>query len=110
MSPAQLLWLRRLGIALALAAAFGYFPSFFYRRSGLAHYFRLRAEFEALHAGNLRLREQNLKLRRDLDSLVDPLNEATGGLSEAAVERVARDELGFVRSGEVVFQIERRGP
>jgi cell division protein FtsB len=107
MSSVQLLWFRRLGIALMVAVSLGYLPYHLYSRSGLAHYFGLRAELEALHAGNLRLREINLELRRELDSLVDPLNDAMGGLSDTAVEHVARDELGLVRPDEVVFQIER---
>jgi cell division protein FtsB len=103
MDTARFVWLSRLGIAAAVAVALGYVPYHMYGSSGLARYLRLKAERNALHEANLRARAANLRLMRELDSLGDP---QTGQPSRAAIERAARDELGFVRAGEVVFQLE----
>ena len=97
------LWLRRLGIAALVAAALGYVPYHVYSSSGLARYLRLRGERDALHAANLKLLDENRGKRRELEALLDP----EGNLSRAAVERAARDELGLVAPGEIVYQLER---
>jgi cell division protein FtsB len=103
MDAARLVWLRRLGIAAVVALALGYVPYQLYGSTGLSRYLKLKAERETLHDGNRRLREDNLRLLKEIESL----SEADGRtLSRAAVERVARDELGLVRPGEIVFQLE----
>ncbi|HEX8952427.1 MAG TPA: septum formation initiator family protein, partial [Polyangia bacterium] len=56
---------------------------------------------DALHEANLKLHEQNQRLRAELEALSDD----DGNLSRAAVERAARDELGLVKPGEVVYQV-----
>jgi len=94
-------WIRRLGTAALLALALGYVPYHLYGSSGLARYVRLKRERDALHDVNLRLHEQNQRLRAELEALSDD----DGNLSRAAVERAARDELGLVRPGEVVYKI-----
>jgi cell division protein FtsB len=104
MDAARLVWLRRTGIAVAVAVALGYVPYHLYGSTGLARYLKLRAERDALHEANLRTRLANLRLMRELDGLVDP---QTAQPSSAAIERAARDELGLVRPGEIVFQLER---
>ena len=96
------LWLRRLGIAGALAITLGYVPYHLYASSGLARMVKLRAERQALHEANVALVEENSRLRAELSVLSD---EDSGGLSVGAVERAARDELGLVKPGEVVFQV-----
>jgi cell division protein FtsB len=96
-------WFRRLAFAAGLAVALGYVPYHLYASSGLARYFKLRGERAQLHAGNLRLLETNQRLRAELDAVSDGPN---GGISRAAVERAARDELGLVKPGEVVFKLE----
>jgi len=94
-------WVRRLGIAALLAVALGWVPYHLYGSSGLARYVRLKHERDALHEGNLKMYEQNQRLRAELDALSDD----DGNLSRAAVERAARDELGLVKPGEVVYQV-----
>lgn len=107
MSVARLVWVRRLGIAAALALALGYVPYQLYGSSGLARYVKLLDERNALHRENLRLAEANQRLRAELDALVDDEAGASATqLSRAAVERAARDELGLVRPGEIVFKLE----
>jgi cell division protein FtsB len=96
------LWLRRLGIAALLAVALGYVPYHLYASSGLARYLKLKGERDALHASNLKLLEQNQRLRSELDAVIDE----DGQVSKAALERAARDELGLVKPGEIVFSVE----
>ena len=95
------LWLRRLGIAALLAVALGYVPYHLYASSGLARYLRLKRERDTLHASNLKLLEQSQRLRGELDAILDE----DGSVSKAALERAARDELGLVKPGELVFQV-----
>ena len=66
---------------------------------GLPRYRALRAEQADLAAQNDRLRREVRDLQRQVESLrTDP----------DAVERLARDELGMVRPGEVIFQFAQR--
>jgi cell division protein FtsB len=103
MSAAKGVWIRRLGIAAVVALALGWLPWQLYSSSGLAHYLKLRAERDQLAAGNLKLHEANQRLRAELDAISEP---GSTEISRAAVERAARDELGLVKPGEVVFTIE----
>jgi cell division protein FtsB len=103
-------WVRRLGMAALLAVALGYLPYHLYGSSGLARYVRLKRERDALHDANLKQYEQNQRLRSELEALSDDSSDGdprsgTRGLSHAAVERAARDELGLVKPGEVVYQV-----
>jgi cell division protein FtsB len=104
MPSARTLWFRRLGIAVVVAVALGYVPYHLYSSSGLARYLRLRAERDALHAANLKMLEDNQRLRAELEALSDDSSGAA--LSRDAIERVARDELGLVKPGELVFKLE----
>ena len=95
--PITLLWLGRLVAALLLALALGYLPYKLYLRSGLVQYVSLRGELAALTARNEQLQSSIRELRHQLERMKE---------DPAAIERVARDELGMVRSGEVVFKVE----
>lgn len=91
-------WLLRIAVALGLAVALGWGPYQLYGRSGLARLIRLRGELAALRDGNRGLRADAARLRAEVAlHEEDPL---------AAVERAAREGLGLVRPGEVVFQVE----
>lgn len=104
-------WLRRLGMAALFAVALGYLPYHLYGSSGLARYVKLRRERDALHAANLKQYRENQRLRAELEELSDddaaddsaPAGAAS--LSRAAVERAARDELGLVKPGEIVYKV-----
>ena len=98
------IWLRRLGIASLVAVALGWVPYQLYATSGLARFLKLRAERDQLHDNNLRLWEDNQRKRAELEALSD----GEEGVSRAAVERAARDELGLVKPGEIVFKVEER--
>jgi cell division protein FtsB len=98
-------WLRRVGFSLCLAAALGYLPYRIYRNSGLHRYVELNAELKQLKAHNAQLRDEARRLRAELDAFGRG-GEARGDkLPLSVVERAARDELGLVRPGELVFQV-----
>src|SRR5687767_9767872 len=108
------LWLRRVGISLLLALALGYLPYRVYRKSGLSRYMSLRAELILIGERNDRLRREARRLRAELEALgaIDPALTREHALPLGVVERAARDELGLVRPGELVYQIvpEVTGP
>jgi len=90
-------WVGRAAAALVLAGVLGYVPYHLYARSGLARSFELGRDLEQVRAANADLAAENAKLARQIDALNhDP----------EAVERVARRDLGWVKPGEVLFQIE----
>jgi cell division protein FtsB len=62
---------------------------------GLPRYRKLRDQLELVSTENTRLTQQIRKRAAEVEGLrSDPL----------AVERLARDELGMIREGEIVFQ------
>ena len=102
------LWLRRVGFSLALALGLGYLPYRIYQKSGLHRYVELRDELVQLTGRNDELRKRARRMRAELETLSPPEASNRGErpvLPLAVVERAARDELGLVRPGELVFQI-----
>ena len=89
-------WVWRGAAAVALALTFGYLPYHLYARSGFASYLRLCEDLRVVRAQNARLRAENARLARDAQALSSDLR---------ALERVARAELGWVRPGEVIFDV-----
>jgi cell division protein FtsB len=64
---------------------------------GFRRYLRLRDDVESLHERNAALAATNEALRREIQALrEDP----------AALERAVREELGYVKPGEIVFHLE----
>jgi cell division protein FtsB len=64
---------------------------------GFRRYLSLRQDVEALQERNRALAGQNEALLREINALrKDP----------AALERVVREELGYVKPGEIVFHLE----
>ncbi len=64
---------------------------------GFRRYLALRQDVDAVHARNRSLAEQNEALRQEINALrQDP----------AALERAVREELGYVKPGEMVFHLE----
>mgnify|MGYP001598520829 CR=1 FL=1 len=84
-------------MAAVIAGAIGYVPYRLYGKGGVGHVLRLQRDLEGLTAANLRLAEENGRLRRRIQQLRE---------EPAAVERVARDELGLVRPNDLVFLFE----
>jgi cell division protein FtsB len=61
---------------------------------GMVKYYRMKAQYSALTEEIAKLKQDNVRLRKDVDSLKnDP----------AYLERVARDKLGLARPGEIVY-------
>lgn len=89
---------RILPIAILLLALIGA-PIMIFSREGLPRLRGLERELEGVQ-------EENKALQREIDELrghVERLRD-----DPAAIEQIARDELGLVRPSEVVFQFERR--
>jgi cell division protein FtsB len=64
---------------------------------GFRRYLTLRQDVEALQERNRALAGQNEALLREIQALrKDP----------TALERAAREELGYVKPGEIVFHLE----
>jgi cell division protein FtsB len=76
--------------------ALGYIPYHVYARSGLARTLDLRRDLRALRARNAQLAADNERLAREAAALRE---------DTAAIERVARVELGWVRPGEIVVDL-----
>ena len=66
---------------------------------GLRRLERLRFDIERQEQKNRDLREENARLRRAVQELSPPV-------SPAALEKAAREQLGFVRQDEVLFKFE----
>ncbi|ATB39770.1 septum formation initiator family protein [Cystobacter fuscus] len=64
---------------------------------GFRRYLSLRQDVEAIHERNQAITAQNEALRREINALrTDP----------SALERAAREELGYIKPGEIVFHLE----
>ena len=92
-------WILRGLAAAVLAATFGYGPYYlYYAQSGVARYLQLRRDLVTTEARNARLRAENERLSREAEALRSEMR---------AVENVARADLGWVRPGEVIFELGR---
>ena len=81
----------------AASASFAIAGVSFVSEGGFRKSFRLMREVESVRRSNGELREEIRGLRYELKALTtDP----------ATRERVAREELGFVRPGELVFVLD----
>jgi cell division protein FtsB len=82
--------------AVVVMVALGYIPYHLYARSGFARTLELRRDLRTLRARNAQLAAENERLAHEADALrTDP----------AALERVARTELGWVRPGEIIVDL-----
>lgn len=81
-------------LALSLVAV----PVLVLKPEGLPRLRALQKELDGVGAGNDELRRDVGRLRVEVRRLRD---------DPAAVERIARNELGMVRKSEIVFQFQR---
>jgi cell division protein FtsB len=88
----SLAWLMPLGL---LVYALVSVPVRILSEEGLPRYRRLSEQLQ-------RLRSQNVELARNIERLNREVNALRS--DPAAIERIARDELGLVQRGEIVFQ------
>lgn len=84
-----LLPLALLGVAIVSV------PMLVMGEAGLPRFRALRAELSEVEHENDRMRREVAQLRVEVDRLRD---------DPEAIERIARDELGMVREGELIFQ------
>jgi cell division protein FtsB len=73
--------------------------SFFFSDRGIAELHQSRKRVEALRADIRRLESENAQLRAEIDSVKK---------STYAVERIAREELGMSKKGEVVYMLPKK--
>ena len=66
---------------------------------GVTRLQRIEHDLARQELTNHQLREENLALQKTVKSLSQPVNDA-------ALEKAAREQLGFVREDEVVFKFE----
>jgi cell division protein FtsB len=66
---------------------------------GIRRLERLRADIQRQEQKNRELRSENARLARTVRELSPPLQDA-------ALEKAAREQLGFVREDEVLFKFE----
>ncbi len=87
-----LAWLLPLSLLIGAIVAV---PLLVLDERGLPRYRALRSELAEIERTNARLRDEVRRLDSDVRGL---------RTDERAIERIARDELGMVREGEIVFQ------
>jgi cell division protein FtsB len=66
---------------------------------GLRRLSKLRSDIERQEQKNRELREANARLSKTIKDLSMPVNPS-------ALEKAAREQLGFVRQGELLFKFE----
>ena len=93
-------WAGRLAAAAVVSSVLAYVPYHLYARSGLAKTITLGRDLAALRARNHELLAENERLAREAAALRD---------DPAAIERVARSDLGWVRPGEIVVDLGTPG-
>jgi cell division protein FtsB len=98
MQRLTLLLERLLPVAVLLLALIGA-PVMIFSKEGLPRLRGLERELSSIEAEN-----------RDLQREIDELRGYVGRLRDdpAAVERIARDDLGLMRQSEIVFQFQKR--
>jgi cell division protein FtsB len=89
--------LSRIAAALGVALALGWLPYQLYGRTGLARLVKLRGELSAIRAESAQLAAEGARLRAEVALYEEDPN--------LAVERAAREELGLVKPGEIVFRV-----
>lgn len=86
-------------ILLAGVLTLVFFISFFFSDRGLPELQHARTRAAALRAEIARLETENARLRAEIESVRK---------SSYAVERIAREDLGMLRQGEVVYMLPKK--
>lgn len=74
--------------------------SFFFSDRGIAELQHARTRVTGLETDIARLESENARLRAEIDSVKK---------SSYAVERIAREDLGMSKKGEVVYMLPKQG-
>ncbi|MCD6497863.1 MAG: septum formation initiator family protein [Deltaproteobacteria bacterium] len=85
-------------LAAVLAMGLSWLPFEFVGRHGLMQYFGLKSELRTIKERNRRKAAEIRVLTRQVEDLRS---------NDAAISRVARDELGLIRDGEIVFVVRQ---
>jgi len=91
--PLQKKYLLFLGLFISGMLLFALFGS-----RGLMQIYKLKEERDRIQASNARLQEDNRKLGEQINRLRNDKDE---------VEKIAREERGMVKKGEIVYQFEK---
>jgi cell division protein FtsB len=86
-------------VLLSGVLTFVFLISFFFGDRGMAELQQSRARVGRMHAEIEQLRTENARLRAEIESVKS---------STYAVERIAREDLGMSRAGEIVYALPRR--
>ena len=84
-------------LAGVLAVVFGL--SFFFSNRGIAQLQQARKRVDELRADINRLQAENVRLRGEIESVKK---------STYAVERIAREDLGMSKKGEVIYMLPQK--
>ena len=88
---------RRILIPILLLVSVMIFFTFFGDK-GLLQVYRLRRELKEIESANMELRQENERLRGEIDNL---------RTNKKYIEELARRELGLVKKGEIVYQFDQ---
>ena len=86
-------------ILLSGALTVVFFISFFFSDRGLPELQHARTRVAELRTDIARLETENTRLRAEIDSVKK---------SSYAIERIAREDLGMSRKGEVVYMLPKK--
>jgi cell division protein FtsB len=90
--------IRRIAVVVVAVLAFGGVASLFFTGRATSELQQSRKRIESLNAEVTQLEKENARLRGEIDSVKK---------STYAVERVAREDLGMSRKGEVIYLLAR---
>ncbi|HYM62134.1 MAG TPA: septum formation initiator family protein, partial [Thermoanaerobaculia bacterium] len=76
-----------------------FFISFFFSDRGIAELQQARKRVAVLHVDIAKAQAENARLRAEIDSVKK---------STYAVERIAREDLGMSKKGEVVYMLPKK--
>lgn len=85
-------------VLLASVLFFVFAISFIFSDRGLPELQHARTRVSNLHAGINRLEAENARLRAEIESVKK---------SSYAIERIAREDLGMSKEGEVVYMLSK---
>jgi cell division protein FtsB len=101
-------WLNRILLALFITAALAFLPT--YEHFGAEDLSRVRAQREALEAGNAALREEIRLLQAEVDALHrDPDDPRSHERVDRELARIAREDLNMIKPDELVFELRHTG-
>jgi len=89
----------RVVVLLSAVLTIVFLVSFFFSDRGIAELQQARTRVADLHRDIEHLQADNARLRAEIDSVKK---------SSYAVERIAREDLGMSRKGEIVYMLPKR--